>query len=190
VPAFAWVPSFETLFLLFFMAVAARPSLEYHSTALGMLWTMLRYPCPHCRESLEAPAELIGQDVQCPRCGQRTIVPRPVASLAGRDRRVPSGVTVPLLVSAIGNIVVSLIWISTCFLSFLAIPLIILCIFEFVLYSQAGRIPLNRFASKAKTLGIFEVIAGLLNTITLVCGIIVLVNSSRIQEDAAPTYGY
>jgi hypothetical protein len=113
-----------------------------------------------------------------------------VASLAGRDRRVPSGVTVPLLVSAIGNIVVSLIWISTCFLSFLAIPLIILCIFEFVLYSQAGRIPLNRFASKAKTLGIFEVIAGLLNTITLVCGIIVLVNSSRIQEDAAPTYGY
>ena len=95
----------------------------------------------------------------------------------------------PLLISAIGNIVVSLIWIGTCFLSFLAIPLIILCIFEFVLYSQAGQIPLNRFASKAKTLGIFEVIAGLVNTITLVCGIIILVNCSRMQEEATPSYG-
>lgn len=93
-----------------------------------------------------------------------------------------SGITIPLLVSAIGNIFVSLIWVATCFLSFIAVPLIVLCVFEFMLYAKADTLPPLELARRAKKLAIFEIIVGVFNTIALVCGIIVLVNAPKLTR--------
>ena len=149
---------------------------------------MIRYTCPHCGEQLEAPASVSGEDVQCPRCGNRTVVPKLVARATGPSAQVyghryvsPAGITAPVLISAIGNIVVGLAWAATCFGIVLTIPMVILCVFEFSLYAQAGRLPPPTLARKAKTLGIFEVIVGLFNLISLVCGIIVLINAGKIE---------
>jgi hypothetical protein len=35
----------------------------------------IRFPCPHCKFSLSAPAEKSGQESRCPKCGQPVVVP-------------------------------------------------------------------------------------------------------------------
>ena len=94
----------------------------------------------------------------------------------------PSVVMVPILVSAISNIFVSVIFVSTCFLAPLAIPLVILCIFEFSLYSYAENYSRTELYTKVNRIGIFEVIVGLLNWVTLICGIIVLVHVGKLRR--------
>ncbi len=68
---------------------------------------------------------------------------------------------VPLLISAIGNILASLFWISLIVTFFLAIPLVILCVFEFILYAQASRLSPRELANKARSIAIAEIVLGL-----------------------------
>ena len=37
----------------------------------------LKFNCPHCQQSLEAPEELLGQDISCPTCNGAIKVPKP-----------------------------------------------------------------------------------------------------------------
>lgn len=147
---------------------------------------MIRYACPHCEDQLEAPSELAGEEFRCPQCGNPTIVPRRFAQQAGRavpqQHWAPNSITVPLLISAIGNIVVGLVWTVTCYGVVFAIPMFILSAFEFAHYARAGNVPAVQFARTSTTLGIWEVIVGLANTISLVCGILVLIHSSKLSS--------
>jgi len=92
------------------------------------------------------------------------------------------GIKVPVLISAISNIVVGLIWAATCIGLVFTIPMVILCIFEFILWSQADNLSPKELGGRAKILGIFEIIVGLVNTPTLICGIIVLINSGKLAN--------
>ena len=129
--------------------------------------------CDECGERIRLRAEI------CPACGvrqpEREYRPPYRKGGAGRD-----GVKVPLLVSAISNILVGLFWLSMCFGAVFAVPMFVLSVFEFLLWSQADDLPERRFADKAKTMGIFEIIVGLANTPTLICGIIVLINAGKL----------
>jgi predicted Zn finger-like uncharacterized protein len=129
--------------------------------------------CVECGNIIRARAEL------CPNCGVR----QPYVEEGSYPRR-PSrgGVKMPLLISAISNIIVGLIWAGTCFGIVFTVPLAILCIFEFKLWGQADSLPLREFGRRAKILGIFEIIAGLVNMPTLICGIIVLINAGKLSE--------
>ncbi len=62
------------------------------------------------------------------------------------------------------------------------VPMIVLCAFEFGFFSSAARMHPRELASKAQTLAVFEIIVGLLNMVSLVCGIIVLVNAGNIAR--------
>ena len=99
-----------------------------------------------------------------------------------RSGKSPDGIKVPVLISAISNIVVGLIWAATCFGIVFTIPMIILCIFEFRLWSKADNLSLRQLSGEAKTMGIFEIVVGLANTPTLICGIIVLINSGKLAD--------
>ena len=89
----------------------------------------------------------------------------------------PNGIRVPLLISAIFNIIVGLIWFVTIFGIVIAVPLWILTAFQFSAYSRIGRIPPKHNALKSmQAYGIIMIVAGLFNTATLICGILVLVN--------------
>lgn len=58
----------------------------------------------------------------------------------------------------------------------------ILCVFEFWLYGESDRLPPHKLASRAGTLGIFEIICGLFNLVSFVCGIIVLINIGKYKR--------
>lgn len=128
--------------------------------------------CQECGKRIRARAEI------CPKCGVRQFDD---GYLPGRSDKSRDGVKVPVLISAISNIVVGLIWASTCLGILFTIPMVVLCCFEFALYSKADSLPLRRLGRDAKTLAIFEVVVGLANTPTLICGIIVLINSGKLE---------
>lgn len=87
----------------------------------------------------------------------------------------PRTATVPILVSAIGNIVIALFWIGTCFGIPLGLACIALCICEFLVFAKRDQYDRDEFRSVTLWLGIFEIIVGLINLISFVCGIVVLV---------------
>jgi hypothetical protein len=129
--------------------------------------------CHECGAVIRAKA------VICPKCG----VPQPtIETGASPSRPSRTGIKVPLLVSAIANIVVGLVWVSTCFGFVFTVPMTILCVFEFGLWAKADSLPVSDLAGRAKTIGIFEIIVGLANIVTLICGIILLINCSKVED--------
>ena len=127
--------------------------------------------CHECGRRIRARAEI------CPKCGVR----QPEGDDGpGRPGRSRDGIKVPVLISAIANILVGLLWASTCVGLVFTIPMFILCVFEFMLWSKADSLSPRRLGAQAKTLGIFELVVGLANTPTLICGIIVLINGGKL----------
>jgi hypothetical protein len=134
--------------------------------------------CPHCGGTINAASGL------CERC-HAAAPAMPAYGSMPTGRTVLEGVTVPLLVSAISNVVFAVIWAFSCWGIVFAVPLIILCIFEFILYSNAAQMDRPQLASRAQVVAIFELIVGLLNMVALICGIIVLVNCSKLKQGHA-----
>ena len=87
----------------------------------------------------------------------------------------PRTASVPILISAIANIVMAVFWICTCYGFLLAIPCIVLCIYEIRFYGRRLDYDREQFRSVTLLLGIFEMVVGLCNLISFVCGIVVLV---------------
>lgn len=98
------------------------------------------------------------------------------------EKRSRETIKVVLLVSAISNIVVGSGWALTCVGLILTIPMFILCIFEFTVYSNADRTSSRRLHGHVTALGICEIIVGIFNTISLVCGIIALVHAGGLTR--------
>jgi len=92
-----------------------------------------------------------------------------------------NSVRVPILVSAIFNILLALMWFGTCFLFFLGIPVLVLAVFEIIMFARLGDpAQAKGAAGRAKLFGILEICTILVgNVASLVCGIIVLVNAER-----------
>lgn len=129
--------------------------------------------CQECGVRIRARAEI------CPKCG----VGQPNSD-RGTSRAGPTrdSIKIPLLISAISNIVVGLIWASTCVGIVLTVPMVILCIFEFSLWSKADSLQPRRLGEDAKRLSIFEIVVGIANTPTLICGIIIQIKSGKLAS--------
>lgn len=92
-------------------------------------------------------------------------------------------VRIPMLISAISNIIVGLFWASTIIGIVLAIPMWIVCVFEFVTHSRLdGRTRPAAAHGAVVTIGIFEILLGLFNIISFICGILVLVGSGSLRR--------
>lgn len=137
----------------------------------------------------KAKAEIRGlmvtQVILVPDQAQAGTAPLPLqtpatATVASASR---NSVKTLLLIAAVSNIVVGLMWASTVFGIVFALPLWLLCVFELVLWSKSDQLSVKDFANRAKTLGIVEVIAGLVSLPTMICGILVLVGSGKIRHN-------
>ena len=132
--------------------------------------------CPLCSEPIAMQA------IKCKHCGSMLI---PVPQQSGiASPAVPTGISTPVLVSAIGNVVLGLIWASTCFGVVLGVPMLIFSIFEFMLYSKMGRVSRSELAGSARTIGNCEIVFGLFNLVSLICGIVLLINVSKFEAQS------
>ena len=112
-----------------------------------------------------------------------TPVPPASAAVADEVHRIRTVV----LIAGVFNVLVAFVWASTCFASLLAVPLLVLSVFEFSLYAKGDRLPPRAIADRGNTYGVWEVVIGVLcvNPATLVCGILALVFSSRLKDRLA-----
>ncbi len=130
--------------------------------------------CLECGKKIRSLAEI------CPKCGVRQYDEpddRPASRRQSRD-----GVKVLLVVSAISNIVVGILWASTCFGVILTVPMIVLSVLELMLWSKADSVPKRSLGRQAFNMSIFEILLGIANTPTLICGIILMINSNKLKE--------
>ncbi len=96
--------------------------------------------------------------------------------------RTPDELKVPVLVSGIFNLVFAVGLGATGCLIPLAIPLVILAYYEIKLFQKADDIPTHEFAAEAKSLAIYEIIVGVFNTPTLICGIILIIQGGKYVD--------
>lgn len=87
-----------------------------------------------------------------------------------------------VMASGIVNIVAGSLLTLTCYGSPIGIPMLILGIFELVHHSKRNSLPPYYYASASITLGIFEIVVGLFNIVTLIMGIIVLGNATSVKS--------
>ncbi len=100
----------------------------------------------------------------------------------GRDL---SGVRIPMLISGIFQCLTALGWFSMCITFPLGIPLLVLGIFELVMFGKlaGSREEQDIARGKAKTYAILDVCSILLlNLPSMVCGIVQLANHRQFDE--------
>jgi hypothetical protein len=97
---------------------------------------------------------------------------------SARPRDV-NAIKIPLIISAIGNIIIGYLWARTCFGIVLAIPMFVLCVFELMLFEKAQQLSPVQLANRTRIIGVFEILAGFGNLVSLPCGILALINSSK-----------
>ncbi len=102
-----------------------------------------------------------------------------VASVTGNS---PAAITVPLLISAISNVVFGLFWLCTIYGVVIGVPMFILAVFEFMLYAKIGTKPVKDIAREASTLAIWQMVLGFFcNIPTFVCGILLIINAGKYR---------
>ena len=141
--------------------------------------------CPHCHAESEVQPQHAGCTVSCPSCSGRFTVPIPQALApsspfaGGHQAQLNPSIKVCVLISGIFNILVGLLWTSTLCGAVIGVPQIILAVFELVYVGRADKMPFHDAIRQGKLLGIFEIVSGLFNLISLICGILVLVFASN-----------
>ena len=110
-------------------------------------------------------------------------VPPPPAGPSGLTAVDLRPITLPILISAIANLVGGYLWLilSSCFAVFLTAPMLVLCAFEFIFFARAPQMSARDLDRRATTLGVFEIILGIFNGVSFVCGILVLLHVMKLR---------
>lgn len=133
--------------------------------------------CQECGSVIRLKAEI------CPQCGVRQpFVVGQDTSLGAEGKDARGMLTTPVLISAIGNVAIGCVWISTICGIPIGIAMIVLCVFEFMFYSDSDRLSPDQLVRKSGTLAICEIVCGLFNLVSLVCGILLLINKGKYHR--------
>jgi len=96
----------------------------------------------------------------------------------------PTPIRVAVLVSAIFNLLSAIAWAFTCFGLVLSVPLVVLAVFEILLFSRLGGSgPYAPLRGRVRLIGVLEIctiLAG--NLVSLICGIIVLAFLDKLHD--------
>lgn len=155
---------------------------------------MAAISCPSCQSALNNDPSLAGQVVNCPYCNQPFVMPTMAAApipmaqfqspTAPNAQNAKQWIVTPVLISGIVNAFTGIVWL--CLMPPIGAAMIALSVFEFLHFSKAGRMTPIACANNAFIIGIFEIIAGLFNLVSLPCGIIVVIYASGIKKSATP----
>lgn len=87
-----------------------------------------------------------------------------------------------VMASGIANIILGSLLTLTCYGSPIGLPMLILGIFELIHHSKRNALPPYYYASSSITLGIFEIVVGLFNVVSLIMGILVLGHATSVKS--------
>jgi hypothetical protein len=107
------------------------------------------------------------------------------------DPKAIRPLTLPILASALANLLAGYLWFfASCFGIFLSAPMLVLAAFEIWTFVRAPQLRPDELIRRATVLGFFELLVGVFNLVSLVCGTIVLLNLGKVRSrigGAAPT---
>jgi hypothetical protein len=136
--------------------------------------------CPFCAEEISADA------IKCKHCGSML---DGVAGTAPMFDYPPTILTVPIIVSAVWNVMTAIGWAALvpCVGLVIAVPYSVLAYFEITSFLRARAMPPAELYDRCGWLGGFQILLGLTNLVPVVCGILLLVYRDRLHqyEDSA-----
>ena len=130
--------------------------------------------CPFCAEEIAAAA------IKCKHCG---------SFLDGRGSEggavydyPPPIVTAPIIVSSCWNAVTAVGWavMVPCFGLVIALPYVLLAIYEFSTFQQAESMDPQELHDRCGVLAVLQILLGLTNIVPVVCGVLLLVYRDRL----------
>lgn len=125
--------------------------------------------CQSCHYALSAASPHM--TIFRPAAGQQIFIPI--------DRSFP-GITTPLLVAAISNVIVGIFWTVLCWTAVIGIPMIFYGIYDICKHS--GVYSCNDMRWRAGWGGVLNILFGFFNVVALICGIVLLINQPKIPD--------
>jgi hypothetical protein len=123
-------------------------------------------------------AQTAGIQVELVELVAAAVVP---AAPMGRSSDARS-IRIPLLVAAISNIIIGVLWFLTYAGIIVAVPLWVLCYFQFREHSRLGTTPFVGRADAVSKLAVWTIVGGLFNWVALVCGILLITNGRDLRR--------
>jgi hypothetical protein len=138
--------------------------------------------CPSCGNEVDVDAAI------CPRCG--SALPESPAAAPVFDYP-PTILTVPIVISAVWNVMTAIGWASMipCIGLVIAVPYAVLAFFEVTTFVKAPAMPPDQLYRRCGPLGVCQIVLGLTNLVPVVCGILLLVYRDRLRQYRGPTAG-
>jgi hypothetical protein len=100
------------------------------------------------------------------------------------DRAVRS-LRAAVLTSAIANLVAGYLgFFGTCFGVVIFAPMVVLAAFELLLFLQAPSMATSALERRARVIGVFEILLGVFNLVSLLCGVVTLLEVGKLRERA------
>lgn len=133
--------------------------------------------CPFCAE------EIAEEAIKCKHCG--SMLDGSAATVPVFDYP-PTVLTVPIVISAVWNLMTAAGWaflgisFLPCIGLFVAVPYVVLAVFEISTYLEAGTMPPRVLYDRCGWLGVFQILVGLTNLAPVVCGVLLLVYRDRV----------
>jgi hypothetical protein len=138
--------------------------------------------CPSCGNEVNSEATF------CPNCGASV----PEASGAAPVFDYPPPIlTVPIIISAVWNVMTAIGWASMvpCLGLVIAVPYGVLAFFEVTTFLKAPAMSPDQLYRRCGPLGICQIILGLTNLVPVVCGILLLAYRDRLRQYRGPSAG-
>ena len=142
----------------------------------------LKFTCPHCKQSLEAPEDMLGQVIDCPSCSKQIQVPKPQARTAPQVALQNVGVEIKRGSSPLGiaALVMGILACLTCWIPVIGLLTIPLSLIGILL----ALIGLIMAAVSKKTGFVFPISGGLVCVIAIAIAVMTTGGFTKAVSDA------